>query len=283
MNVEEAFRYCTTLARSHYENFPVASLLLPRAIRPHIAAVYAFARRADDFADEPEFEGVRMEKLGQFEAELNQLATGQPTDPVFIALKETIQKFNLPLKLFQDLLFAFKTDVTVSRYQTFEDLLHYCRHSADPVGRIVLHIMGYPAPKFLEYSDHICTALQLTNFWQDVSRDLEKGRVYIPARDLSRFNYSIEELKRKEYNSNFKRLITFEVERTREMFLKGKPLCAKMPGRFGLELRLTWITGCSILDKIQEMKGDVLHHRPALKKRDFFFLFWRALRKKDFH
>lgn len=283
MNVDEAFRHCTNLARSHYENFPVASLLLPKAIRPHIAAVYAFARKADDFADEAEFEGVRMEKLKQFETELNLLATEKPTDPVFIALKETIQKFNLPLKLFHDLLFAFKTDITVSRYQTFEDLLHYCRHSADPVGRIVLSIMGYPAPKFLEYSDNICTALQLANFWQDVERDLEKGRIYIPIEDLNRFNYSTQELQRKDYNNNFKRLITFEVERTRELFLKGKPLCSKVPGRFGLELRLTWCGGYSILDKIQEIKGDVLHHRPALKKRDFFTLFWRALRKRDFH
>lgn len=283
MNVDEAFRYCSHIARNHYENFPVASFLIPRTLRPHIAAVYAFARMADDFADEAEFEGVRMEKLAEFEGELEKLPSGETTNPVFIALRETILKFNLPIQLFKDLLTAFKTDVTVTRYRNFEDLLYYCRHSANPVGRIVLHIMGYPAPKFLEYSDQICTALQLANFWQDVSRDLKKGRVYLPAEDLEKFNYSYGELEHEKFNDNFKRLISFEVERTRDLFLKGKPLCAKVPGRFGWELRLTWLGGNAILDKIQAMGGNVLKTRPALKKRDFVSLFFKASKKRGFH
>ncbi|MDO8520357.1 MAG: squalene synthase HpnC [Deltaproteobacteria bacterium] len=282
MEVDEAYRYCQKLARSHYENFPVASLLLPRKVRPHIAAVYAFARTADDFADEAEFEGSRLEKLGHFESQLTQLEKGKAEGPIFTALKETIRKYNIPLKLFFDLLTAFKSDVTVSRYRNFDDLLHYCRHSADPVGRIVLHIMGYPKPQFLEYSDRICTALQLANFWQDVSRDGDKKRVYIPEEDLVRFNYSYEELGRREYNDNFKKLIAFETDRTREFFRSGKPLLAEIPGRFGLELKVTWLGGMEILNRIEKLEGNVLCQRPALSKKDFLPLIFRALNKRSF-
>ncbi len=186
----EAFAYCLSLARNHYENFPVASWIMPKQLRPHIAAVYAFSRIADDFADEAEYEGERMAYLEDWENQLETLHEKEPIHPVFIALKDTLQRFAIPIELFSDLLRAFKMDVDVSRYHTFEGLLEYCRHSANPVGRIVLHLMGYPAPRLMEYSDAICTALQLANFWQDVRIDLAKNRIYLPLQDLMRFQYT---------------------------------------------------------------------------------------------
>lgn len=275
----QAYKHCLDMAQSHYENFPVASLIIPKKARPHIAAVYAFARSADDFADEKEFEKTRMEKLNDFTERVKNLQNSNPSDPVFASLRETILRFKIPLSLFTDLLTAFKMDVTTSRYTTFDKLLHYCRHSANPVGRIVLHIMGYPAPKFFEYSDFICTALQLTNFWQDIAVDLEKNRIYLPEEDLARFGYTETELANKIYNENFRRLILFQVERTMEFFDNGWPLCLKIPGRFGMELRLTWLGGVAILKKIRSGAGDVLTKRPVLKKTDFIPLFLKAVRK----
>lgn len=280
--LEEAFQYCLDITRNHYENFPVASLAIPRKLRPYIASVYAFARTADDFADEKEHDGFRMTRLKDWETKLKECLDEEPSHPIFIALKETIQEFIIPVSLFSDLLTAFKMDVVVSRYQTFEQVLNYCRFSANPVGRIILYIFGYPVPKFLEYSDYICTALQLANFWQDVAVDLEKDRIYIPEEDFKRFNYSEEELHDRSYNENFRRLIAFQVERTQELFNQGKFLCGKIPGRLGFELRLTWMGGTTILKKLQEVNGDIFSHRPVLKKRDLPGLIFSALKKKGF-
>ncbi|EKD41215.1 MAG: Squalene/phytoene synthase [uncultured bacterium] len=278
-SLKEAYDFCLNLAQNHYENFPVASLLVPAKLRPHIAAVYAFARIADDFADEAEYEGLRMARLKDWETQLKNMVLTTPTHPVFIALKNTVEVLQIPLQLFLDLLTAFKMDVVVSRYQSFEQLLNYCRYSANPVGRLVLYIMGYPAPKFLEYSDYICTALQLANFWQDVSIDLEKNRVYLPKEDLLAFHYSEEELFKKTYNDNFKRLILYQVERTQDLFNKGQPLCAEIKGRFGLELKLTWLGGSNILDKIRASSGEVFNHRPKLTKKDFIKFFLKCFQK----
>ncbi len=281
-SLKEAYAYCRQITKNHYENFPVASLAIPRKLRPHVSAVYAFARLADDFADEKEFEGHRMAKLTEWNEELNQASKGEATHPVFVALQNTIQQFQIPLSLFDNLLTAFKMDCVVKRYENFSQLLQYCRYSANPVGRIILHLFGYPAPKFLEYSDYICTALQLANFWQDIAVDWEKDRVYIPQEDLVRFGYSEDDLSKKVLNENFKRLILFEIERTKELFEKGKNLCSKIPGRLGFELRLTWLGGMTILEKILMTKADVFNQRPVISRKEWGGLAWRAFRKKHF-
>ncbi|MBI2338926.1 MAG: squalene synthase HpnC [Deltaproteobacteria bacterium] len=277
-----SFEYCLKITKNHYENFPVASLAIPRKYRPFVAAVYAFARAADDFADEKEFEGTRLDRLNEWDEKLKNCAGGKADHPVFAALGETIRKFNLPVSLFSDLLAAFKMDTVVSRYETFDQVLNYCRHSANPVGRIILHLFGFPAPRLLEYSDFICTALQLANFWQDVAVDLEKDRIYIPREDFVRFRYSEEELKKKVENDNFRRLILFQVERTEDLFDRGKSLCGKIPGRLGFELRLTWLGGATILKKILALNGNMLSNRPKLTKRDLPSLLFGALQKRTF-
>jgi squalene synthase HpnC len=280
--LDEAFKYCLNLAGQHYENFPVASLALPKSLRPYVAAVYAFARTADDFADEVAYQECRMAKLKEWEGHLKAMQTKAPTHPVFVALKETVSRFQIPLFLFFDLLTAFKLDVITSRYSSFNQLLGYCRYSANPVGRIILTIMGYPVPLFMEYSDAICTALQLANFWQDVEIDLLKNRIYLPQEDLSRFGLSEQALRAKDNSPHFKKLMHFQIERTTEFFERGKPLCTKIPGRFGFELKLTWLGGMSILKKLSAQDGAVFGCRPTLGKKDALILAFKALHKSHF-
>lgn len=279
----DAYDYCLEKVASHYENFPVASRLLPKNVRKHIASVYAFARTADDFADEKQFAGQRLPRLNAWQQQLESIGSQKQSHPVFMALEKTIQTFDIPISLFGDLIHAFKMDVEISRYQTFDDVLGYCKFSANPVGRIVLYIMGYAAPRFLEYSDAICTALQLTNFWQDISIDLQKNRIYIPGQDFNHFGYTEEELQNGVYNENFKRLVFFEIQRTQEFFDRGKPLLGKIPGRFGFELRLTWLGGSRILQKLLKNNADVFKERPVLKKLDFLVLLARAFNKNKFN
>lgn len=281
--LDDAYDYCLEKVASHYENFPVASRLLPKNVRKHIASVYAFARTADDFADEKQFAGQRLQLLDAWQQQLESIGSQKQNHPVFMALEKTIQTFDIPISLFGDLIRAFKMDVEISRYQTFDDVLNYCKFSANPVGRIVLYIMGYAAPRFLEYSDAICTALQLVNFWQDISIDLQKNRIYIPAEDFNHFGYSEDELKNGVYNENFKRLVFFEIQRTQEFFDRGKPLLGKIPGRFGFELRLTWLGGSRILQKLLKNNADVFKERPVLKKLDFLVLLARAFNKNKFN
>ncbi len=278
VTLKEAFAICSKITANHYENFPVASVALPKKLRPYVSAVYAFARTADDFADEAEFAGRRMEKLEEWSTLLSQMQSGIPTHPIFIALKDTAQKFDIPTTLFEDLITAFKMDCTIKNYATFDDLLHYCRHSANPVGRIILHIFGYTSPELMDYSDAICTALQLTNFWQDIAVDLEKNRIYIPQEDLMRFKYSEKELQEYVINDSLKALILFEINRTRDLFLQGKPLCGQVHGRLGFELRLTWAGGMTILDKILENDCNVFK-RPILKKLDYIRMVFQSLLK----
>lgn len=278
VTLKEAFAICSKITANHYENFPVASIALPKKLRPYVSAVYAFARTADDFADEAEFSENRMEKLDEWEKNLIAMEGSEPTHPVFIALKETSRKFNIPHSLFQDLITAFKMDCRIKHYAAFDELLNYCGHSANPVGRIILHIFGYTSPELMDYSDAICTALQLTNFWQDVAVDLEKNRVYIPQEDLIRFKYSEKELQEYVINDSLKALILFEINRTRDLFLQGKPLCDQVHGRLGFELRLTWAGGMTILDKILENDCNVFK-RPILKKLDYIRMVFQSLLK----
>lgn len=276
ISLEASFALCAQITASHYENFPVASIALPKKLRPYIAAVYAFSRTADDFADEAEFAGKRMEKLDEWEKNLNAMATEEPINPIFIALKETARKFNIPHSLFQDLITAFKMDCHITRYNTFDELLNYCHYSANPVGRIILSIFGHTSPELMNYSDAICTGLQLTNFWQDVAVDLQKNRIYIPQEDLERFQYSEQALVNHVTNDSLKNLIGFEINRTRNLFLQGNPLCQQVAGRLGFELRLTWAGGMTILDKILANECNVFK-RPVLKKRDYIKIIWQSL------
>ena len=276
-DVAGAYAFCQSLAGRHYENFPVASRLLPKKLRKHVAALYGFARIADDFADEGEYEGVRRERLLDWRAQLNDLE--HPRHPVFLALKHTIRELDLPIQLFDDLLSAFLQDTEKKRYSTFEEVLDYCRRSANPVGRIVLLIHGYKDNVLFELSDRICTALQLANFWQDLSVDLKKDRIYIPDEDFQRFGYSEADLRMGVVNEKFLALMKFEVGRTSALFEEGRPLANKLSFPLSWEIRLTWLGGREVLRKVRQRGFDTLTGRPTLAKRDWIPLFVRSLLK----
>jgi len=265
----QAFQFCEKLARDHYENFPVASLLIPRAKRPYVAAIYAFARIADDYADEPGMTPAeRIDSLSEWEEQLLDSFRGHAHHPVFVALRETIDRFEMPIELFQGLLKAFRSDVTTHRYETIDDLLQYCGNSANPVGRLMLLLFNFRSETLMEYSDSICTALQLTNFWQDVTLDLQKDRMYIPLDDIREFGYSEEELLQRQTTQAFRDLICYQVERTEQFFHDGMPLLREVGSELRMELRLTWNGGMRILKKIEKQGYDVLSRRPVLSLYD---------------
>lgn len=269
MTTAEGYAVALRLARSHYENFPVASWLLPARMRPHIAAIYAFARTADDFADEGDVDDAeRLRRLDDWEAKLD-----APADhPVFVALQNTIEECRLDPQLFRDLISAFKQDVIKKRYDTWAELLDYCRRSANPVGRLVLGVAGAAADGLNEArsakSDSLCTALQLVNFWQDVDRDREKGRDYLPKELVDTFGASA----RRE-----------AARRTRDLFTEGRGVADGVTGRLSLELRATWLGGMRILDRLEAVNFDP-SRRPSLGPSDFAvigckMLAWRAADK----
>lgn len=285
-SLESSYAFCERLARSHYENFPVASFLVPKGLRKHFYAVYAFARTADDMADEEAGGAItadrRLAMLSGWREMLIQSFNAPATHPVFIALGKTASEFNLPVELFEDLLSAFAQDVTTSRYESFADLLDYCRRSANPVGRLILLLFGHRDPRLHEWSDHICTALQLANHWQDVSVDLAKGRIYIPAEDMARFEVSEPDLATRPATDEFRQLMRFEVARARELFTLGRPLCSAVSGRLALELRVIWLAGMKVLRKIEEGGFDVLSSRPAISRFERLRMIWPAVVKGAF-
>ena len=272
--VNSSFKYCEKIAKEHYENFPVASLLLPKKKRKYVFAIYAFARIADDFADEPGIEGgneKRLALLNEWHGKLKDCYSGKAYDPVFIALGETVKDNNIPVETLESLLKAFKQDVVKQRYKNFNEILEYCSNSAIPVGRLVLMIFGCFNKKFFEYSDKICTALQLTNFWQDVSVDLKKNRVYLPEDDIEKFEYSYNELFDKVCNRNFKKMMEFQLTRTQRLFDEGYKLIEMTHGEPGLkklskELKLIWLGGTTILKGLKDIDYDVFNHRPVISK-----------------
>jgi len=263
--VEDSFAHCEAIARAHYENFPVGSRLLPAAQRKYLWAIYAFARTADDFADETTYlDNLRLPLLENWEGQLLQCMWRKPHHPVFIALKDTIERFRLPVEPFQDLLTAFKMDVVIDRYQTFDDLLGYCRCSANPIGQLVLSVFGYRDPRLHALSDAICTALQLTNHWQDVAIDAAKGRVYLPLDEMTKHGYPSEQLAAGVVDEAFRRLMADQVARTRALFEAGRPLLSEVGRDLTFELRLTWLGGMAILDRIEAGGYDVFRSRPSL-------------------
>lgn len=267
--------------RDHYENFPVASLLLPAPLRPAVAAIYAFARSADDCADEGDLPAEeRLRLLGKYQAELERIERGEPSGhPIFLRLRPHIERHRLPLSLFRDLLDAFAQDVVKDRYADFGELMDYCRRSANPVGRLMLQLFDAATPDNLRRSDAICSALQLINHWQDVGIDIGKrprGRIYLPQEDLRRFSVSERNLERRRATADFRRLMAFEVKRARALMLSGASLGSDLPGRIGLEIRVIVAGGLSILDKIEAVGYDVLQHRPVLGTFDWPRILLRA-------
>lgn len=264
VSLDEAYDRCARLARSHYENFTVASLFLPRGKRMHFYAIYAFCRFVDDLGDE--FVGDRLRALEFWRQETEACFSSSPTHPYMIALQNTIRTFDIPKEPFLRLIEANRMDQTVTRYPTYEDLEYYCRHSANPVGRLVLYVCGYRDEERQSLSDYTCTALQLANFWQDVSRDYSKGRIYIPLEDMETFGYSEDELARRLMTDSFRRLMKFQVERARELFHDGLPLVDTVDDSLKLDIALFSRGGMSVLDSIERQDYDVLRRRPVVGK-----------------
>lgn len=258
----------------HYENFPVASILLPKRIRRAVEIIYHFARQADDIADEGDLsKAQRLTKLDEFRAELNRIeAEQQPQTELFQALAAVVKKFQLPLELLHDLLDAFTQDVVKKRYANFEELQDYCRRSADPIGRLLLHLFEAATPQNLIYSDQICTSLQLVNFWQDVQKDYAISRIYIPQDELAHFGVSEAQIAAGEVDAAWQALIKFQVERTREMLHQGTPLGSILSGRIGLEMRLIIAGGNRILHKLEQVDYDMFKHRPVLRPYDWLIM-----------
>jgi phytoene synthase len=273
--IRNAYAECRKLAGRHYENFPTASLLVPRDKRDALAAIYAFARYADDVADEPGVEG-RLEQLGEWRTKLSECYAGKVSHPVFIALRDAAERYQLSQVHFQNLLRAFESDVLVNRHKDFASLLAYCTCSANPVGRLVLELFGHRDEELLALSDSICTGLQLANFWQDVAIDLSRDRIYLPLDDMARFGYSLEDLRAQRTGEPWAQLMTFEVGRTWELFEQGRALPERVAPELQRQLRLTWLGGTTILQKIEAVGYDVFRHRPALSKWDFVRLYFKA-------
>ena len=284
-----AYAACETLARSHYENFPVASRLLPRSMRPHVAAVYAFARVADDIADEgTALPATRQAQLYAWQVRLHQAIAANHDvrrsetrdDLIVAALGHSIRSLELPVALFDDLLSAFGQDTMTTRYTSWRDVLDYCRRSANPVGRLVLRIAGYHDAALDRSSDALCTALQLTNFWQDLGRDWRAGRLYVPRDVQDEYGASEAALSGGSLTSGWTRAIEACVGFTRTSFHEGRAVCSSVGGRLGLELRLTWLGGQRVLERVEATGTALLHQRPSLGVSDVPRLLWRAARWK---
>lgn len=267
------------MAVNHYENFPVASVLMPARLRPAVRAIYAFARSADDIADEGDAPAAeRIAALNRYEAALTEIEQHQTGNgPIFAPLALVVAQFELPLQPLRHLLSAFRQDVVTPRYADFDTLLDYCRRSANPVGRLMLHLYDASNPKNLEDADAICSALQLINFWQDVAIDWDKNRVYLPQQDLARFGVTEQQIANGRIDSGWRALMAFEVTRARSMMLSGAPLATRLPGRVGWELRLVVQGGLRILERIEAADYSVFEHRPQLNLRDWAAILFRAL------
>ena len=279
-SLEEACAYCRRLARTHYENFSVASWFLPRRLRQHFYNVYAYCRISDDLGDEAASPEASLALLDAWERELNACYQGAARHPVFVALKATVGEFDIPKTPFLDLLTAFRRDQSVLRYRTFEDLLGYCRYSANPVGRLVLYLGGYRDCGRQELSDFTCTGLQLANFWQDVSVDYQKGRIYLPLEDLARFGVAERDLGTRTNSENFRALMRFEVERAREWFGRGLALASQVSPELSIDIELFTRGGQEILHAIERENYAVLLRRPVLSPaRKLRLVAGAALRK----
>ena len=284
MVTEAAYARCLDIAQRHYENFPVASRLLPRHARPHIAAIYAFARIADDFADEgTRVPAARLALLDDWQTRLHRAVEAPRSEDdsdasaIFHALGDSIRQCDLDVQLFDDLLSAFRQDVTVRRYETWDELFDYCRRSANPVGRLVLRVNGYRDERLDACSDAVCTALQLTNFWQDLEVDLRKDRLYVPLAEMRAAGADIEDLRRFRLTPEWRRAMEAAGARTRALFVAGRPVADSVRGRLRWELRATWLGGMRILDRLAAAGYDVFAARPKLGALDAVVIAGHAL------
>lgn len=267
---------------NHYENFPVASVLLPRRLRAPVEAIYAFARSADDIADEGDASPEqRLAALRDYDAQLDLIETGTlPQGVLFARLARMVDAHRLPLQPMRDLLSAFRQDVVTLRYASIDLLLDYCRRSASPVGALMLHLYGVHDAASLAQSDAVCSALQLINFWQDVAVDWRKGRIYLPLEDLARFGVNEDSIANGVTDATWRALMQFEVARARSLMHAGAPLALRLPGRVGWELRLVIQGGLRILERIEQVDYDVFHRRPSLGRADWLLMLVRAMRMR---
>lgn len=272
-----AYKSALDFANSHYENFPVVSLFIPKDLRKHIAIIYWFARTADDLADEGRLtDNERLKQIEDFESSFTDITIGKFKSPIEEALYLTINEKNLTPQLFYDLLRAFKQDVIKKRYINFEEVLGYCQYSANPVGRLILELFEIKSNDAFEFSDKICTALQLTNFYQDIELDFQKGRIYLPQNEQKQFNVTENMFAKKENNVNLKQLLKHSIERTQIMFDDGKNLLRFLKGRFKLEIKWTILGGEAILEKIRKKDYEIFNARPMLTKTDLSALFIKS-------
>jgi squalene synthase HpnC len=276
----ESRAYCERLAKTHYENFSVATWFLPAKLRQHFYNVYSYCRISDDLGDEVGNPQQSLELLDQWETELNACYGGAPRHPVFVALAETVNQFQIPKHEFSDLLVAFRQDQTVTRFETFNDVLGYCRYSANPVGHLVLYLCGYSDAERQQLSDFTCTALQLANFWQDVAVDYSKGRIYLPLEDMRRFGVSEEDIAQRRATPQFLELMKFQVERAREWFERGLPLVKIVSKELAIDIELFSRGGQEILNAIERQQFDVLKTRPVISKKRKLLLVARAVAGK---
>jgi squalene synthase HpnC len=275
-SLEDARAYCERLAKSHYENFSIATWFLSKPLRQHFYNVYAYCRISDDLGDEVGVPQQSLELLDQWEAELNACYAGSPKHPVFVALAETVRQFKIPQHEFSDLLIAFRQDQTVTRFETFDDILAYCRYSANPVGHLVLYLCGYSDAERQQLSDYTSTALQLANFWQDIFVDYGKGRIYLPLEDLRRFGVTGEDIAERRATPQFVAMMKFEVERARDWFARGLPLVKLVNRELAIDLELFSRGGQEILNAIERQGFDVLRERPKISKLRKLMLVVRA-------
>jgi squalene synthase HpnC len=275
-SLEEAYEYCRRLAHSHYENFSVATWFLPKELRQDFLNVYSYCRISDDLGDEVGDPALSLALLDEWQLELDACYAGNPRHPVFVALAETVKKFEIPKHEFSDLLIAFRQDQTVTRFDTFDNLLGYCRYSANPVGHLVLYLCGYRDAERQQLADYTCTALQLANFWQDVSVDYGKGRIYLPLEDLRRYSVTEKDLALNHNTSAFCEMLKFEVERTRQWFERGLPLIKKVHNELAVDLQLFSRGGQEILNAIERQNFAVLGRRPVISKSRKLVLIARA-------
>lgn len=279
---QDATQASLALASTHYENFPVASILLPMRLRKPIGLIYSFARQADDFADEgnltPE---QRLALLNGFKLELDKITHHQATDSaLFTALSAMIKQYNLPLAPFYDLLDAFSQDVVKSRYENFGEVMDYCRRSANPVGRLLLHLYGYATPRNIGLGDAICSALQIINFLQDVAIDYKKDRIYFPLDEMEKYKVTEKQIANGETHGTWSMFMEFEIDRARRLLQSGAPLGLVLPGRIGLEMRMIIAGGERILQKLHKSRGDIYNQRPVLNPRDWLYMGYRAITKR---
>lgn len=277
LEIEPCYRYCEALCRSKHHNYPVGSMFARSELRKHIFAVFAFARVADDFADEPAYEGRRSRELDRWEEQLHASYRGNAEHPVFVALSDTVDKFALPITEFTELLSGFRTDLERRRYATFDELLSYTRQAAEPLGRLLLYIGGYRAPELHAYGESLSTAIAMARLIQDVAQDWERGRVYLPAEDLRHFGVTENDIAMRRTSPAIGNLVRFEVARVRALFQRARPLIDVIGSDLAVELALAWHGGMRILDKIEHTGKRLFAHRPQLNAMDKALVLARAV------